>query len=90
MWTRITAAQPLQALAATRIKTVPVLIAAAASVLLSGSLNGVAQETVPPELAELSKPVPIPKQVPAKQGHVEVAGARLWYWDTGRPSGVPF
>lgn len=88
MWTRITAAQPLQALAATRIKTVPVLIAAAASVLLSGSLNGVAQETVPPELAELSKPVPIPKQVPAKQGHVEVAGARLWYWDTGG-DGVP-
>src|SRR5574341_2481955 len=27
--------------------------------------------------------VPIPKQVPAKEGIAELAGARLGYWDTG-------
>lgn len=28
-------------------------------------------------------PVPIPAQVPAQEGIVDVGGARLWYWDTG-------
>ncbi|RKS76950.1 pimeloyl-ACP methyl ester carboxylesterase [Actinomadura pelletieri DSM 43383] len=27
--------------------------------------------------------IPIPKQVPAKEGYVPVPGGRLWYWDTG-------
>lgn len=26
---------------------------------------------------------PVPEQVPAKEGYVDVDGARLWYWDTG-------
>jgi len=30
-------------------------------------------------------PVPIPTQVPAQEGMVDVDGARLWYWDTGGP-----
>ncbi len=33
-------------------------------------------------------PVPIPEQVPAKEGHAELPGTRLWYWDTGG-SGAP-
>lgn len=33
-------------------------------------------------------PVPIPKQVPAKEGMAELPGARLGYWDTGG-SGEP-
>jgi pimeloyl-ACP methyl ester carboxylesterase len=28
-------------------------------------------------------PVPVPQQVPAQEGLVEVDGSRLWYWDTG-------
>jgi pimeloyl-ACP methyl ester carboxylesterase len=28
-------------------------------------------------------PVPIPEQVPAKEGMAELPGTRLWYWDTG-------
>lgn len=29
--------------------------------------------------------VPEPQQVPSREGYVEVAGAKLWYWDTGGP-----
>jgi pimeloyl-ACP methyl ester carboxylesterase len=28
-------------------------------------------------------PVPVPEQVPAKEGLAELPGTRLWYWDTG-------
>src|SRR5579862_3627353 len=28
-------------------------------------------------------PIPLPAQVPAKEGLAPVAGTRLWYWDTG-------
>ncbi|MGH7846509.1 MAG: alpha/beta fold hydrolase [Candidatus Binatia bacterium] len=28
-------------------------------------------------------PVPIPEQVPAKEGRAELPGTRIWYWDTG-------
>jgi pimeloyl-ACP methyl ester carboxylesterase len=30
-------------------------------------------------------PVPAPPQAPVHEGMVEVAGSRLWYWDTGGP-----
>lgn len=30
-------------------------------------------------------PVPIPPQVPAQEGLVDVGSAKLWYWDTGGP-----
>jgi pimeloyl-ACP methyl ester carboxylesterase len=33
-------------------------------------------------------PVPIPAQVPAKEGSAELPGRHLWYWDTGG-AGVP-
>src|SRR5215471_13815805 len=34
------------------------------------------------------KPIPIPAQVPAKDGVAQIPETRLWYWDTGGP-GVP-
>ena len=34
------------------------------------------------------RPIPIPAQVPAKDGMAQIPETRLWYWDTGRP-GVP-
>jgi pimeloyl-ACP methyl ester carboxylesterase len=40
-----------------------------------------AQDKMP--VAELLTPVSLPKQFVAKEGHVKVAGAILWYWDTG-------
>ncbi|QDU96209.1 2-hydroxy-6-oxo-6-phenylhexa-2,4-dienoate hydrolase [Lignipirellula cremea] len=46
-----------------------------------GSTAASAQEVSP--LAELLTPLPIPAQVAAEEGHVKVAGASLWYWDTG-------
>ena len=33
--------------------------------------------------AAVWRPLPIPPQVPAREGMAEVGGARLWYWDTG-------
>ena len=34
------------------------------------------------------RPIPIPTQVPAKDGMAQIADTRLWYWDTGG-QGVP-
>jgi pimeloyl-ACP methyl ester carboxylesterase len=34
------------------------------------------------------KPIPIPAQVPVKEGQIQIPDTRLWYWDTGG-SGVP-
>jgi len=34
------------------------------------------------------KPIPIPVQVPVKDGQAQIPDTRLWYWDTGG-SGVP-
>ena len=42
-----------------------------------------AQESPPSAIAEFPALIPIPQQVSAKQGHINAAGARLWYWDTG-------
>jgi len=50
-------------------------------VVLSGSIAASAQDQ--PPLAELLTPVPLPEQQAVKQGRVKVAGASLWYWDTG-------
>lgn len=52
-------------------------------VLLLGSIAAPAQDKTPTAIPELLTPVPLSEQVPVKTGHVEVAGARLWYWDTG-------
>ncbi len=35
------------------------------------------------QLNDPMTPVPIPEQVPAKEGLAELPGTRLWYWDTG-------
>ena len=34
------------------------------------------------------KPIPIPEQVPVKDGQAQIPDTRLWYWDTGG-TGVP-
>lgn len=34
-------------------------------------------------VANPMKPVPLPAQVPAKEGMARLADTRLWYWDTG-------
>ncbi|HEV8724012.1 MAG TPA: hypothetical protein VGW77_25635 [Candidatus Binatia bacterium] len=34
------------------------------------------------------RPIPIPAQVPAKEGVAQIPDTRLWYWDTGG-QGVP-
>ena len=34
------------------------------------------------------KPIPLPAQVPAKEGTAQIPDTRLWYWDTGG-QGVP-
>lgn len=39
-----------------------------------------AEETT--KIPELLTPMPLSEQVAAKEGWVQVAGARLWYWDT--------
>lgn len=39
-------------------------------------------------LNEPLTPVPVPEQVPAKEGLAELPGTRLWYWDTGG-NGIP-
>jgi pimeloyl-ACP methyl ester carboxylesterase len=52
-------------------------------VLMLGASVATAQQKAPTAIPELLTPVPLPEQVPAKTGHVKVAGARLWYWDTG-------
>ena len=33
--------------------------------------------------APVWEPIPIPPQVPAREGMADVGGARLWYWDIG-------
>ena len=38
--------------------------------------------------ANSMKPIPIPAQVPAKDGTAQIPDSRLWYWDTGG-NGVP-
>jgi len=50
---------------------------------LSLVFSASAQEKPPGATAEFPTPIPVPQQVPARQGYIDVAGARLWYWDTG-------
>lgn len=32
---------------------------------------------------EMWVPIPIPAQMPVTEGHIDVRGTKLWYWDTG-------
>jgi pimeloyl-ACP methyl ester carboxylesterase len=55
-------------------------VLAAAAAPLAGSAGGTAEG----ETASVSiLPVPIPLQVPAREGTAQLTDARLWYWDTG-------
>jgi pimeloyl-ACP methyl ester carboxylesterase len=46
------------------------------------------RRTVSQTVANPMIPVPIPAQVPAKDGVAQIPDTRLWYWDTGG-QGVP-
>ena len=65
-----------------RIPAFPTLLMFIVSTLPLG-FTASAQERPPSAIPEFPAPIPVPEQVPAKQGYVDVAGARLWYWDTG-------
>jgi pimeloyl-ACP methyl ester carboxylesterase len=40
------------------------------------------QDLTPMSTRPVWEPIPIPPQVPAREGMADVGGARLWYWDT--------
>jgi pimeloyl-ACP methyl ester carboxylesterase len=61
----------------TRYRLLRSLIVSLAMGVLGPSILGTAQSQ-----AQLA-PIPIPAQVSAKEGWVEVPDSRLWYWDTG-------
>ena len=58
------------------IRKVSYMIAGAALLASAGWAQG---ETIMNTIV----PIPLPAQVPAKEGLAGVAGTRLWYWDTG-------
>ena len=35
------------------------------------------------QISDPMTPVPIPPQVPVKEGFATLPGTKLWYWDTG-------
>ncbi len=55
------------------------LLAVAAAPLAGGTAHAAENEPA----ADPILPVPIPLQVPAREGTAQLADARLWYWDTG-------
>ncbi|WP_243726760.1 alpha/beta fold hydrolase [Actinocrispum wychmicini] len=52
--------------------------AAAAAMAVPGTATADPDRRVP-----CDTPEPVPAQVPASEGFLDVPGARLWYWDTG-------
>jgi pimeloyl-ACP methyl ester carboxylesterase len=54
-------------------------LAAGLTVLGTSAIETAHSQTV----ANPMKPIPIPAQVPAKDGVAELNDTRLWYWDTG-------
>ena len=58
-------------------------MALVAVVLWSGAVATQAQEAMSETAGELLTPLPLPEQVEIDEGRVKVAGARLWFWDTG-------
>src|SRR5499425_3170532 len=59
-------------------------LAAGLAILGTGAIEKAQGQTD----ANPMKPIPIPAQVPAKDGVAQIPETRLWYWDTGGP-GVP-
>jgi pimeloyl-ACP methyl ester carboxylesterase len=60
------------------------LLMASLALLGAAAIETAQSQTV----AHPMTPIPIPAQVPAKDGVAEIPGTRLWYWDTGG-SGAP-
>jgi pimeloyl-ACP methyl ester carboxylesterase len=61
-----------------------IALAAGLAALGAGPVETARGQTV----ANPMKPIPIPTQVPAKDGVAQIPDTRLWYWDTGG-QGVP-
>lgn len=61
-----------------RMKNIGALIVVASGALVTMSPL-TAKTARPPALTIVAEP----QQAPAKEGFIEVGGARLWYWDTG-------
>src|SRR6266436_7262290 len=61
-----------------------IALAAGLAALGTGSIETAHGQTV----ANPMRPIPIPAQVPAKDGVAQIPDTRLWYWDTGG-QGVP-
>src|SRR4249920_228663 len=61
-----------------------IALAAGLAALGSGPIETAHGQTV----ANPMRPIPIPAQVPAKDGMAQIPDTRLWYWDTGG-QGVP-
>jgi pimeloyl-ACP methyl ester carboxylesterase len=59
-------------------------VAAGLAALGTGPMETVHGQTV----ANPMRPIPIPEQVPARDGMAQIPDTRLWYWDTGG-EGVP-
>src|SRR5437879_10538823 len=61
-----------------------ITLAAGLAALGTGPIETAHGQTV----ANPMRPIPIPAQVPAKDGMAQIPDTRLWYWDTGG-LGVP-
>jgi len=61
-----------------------IALAAGLAALGTGPIETAHGQTV----ANPMRPIPIPVQVPAKDGMAQIPDTRLWYWDTGG-QGVP-
>ncbi len=74
------ASSPFQGEANWRLDRRRLLLQSAAAIA-AASLAGVPAEAA--TRADPMTPIPIPPQVPAKDGVAQVAGTKLFYWDTG-------
>src|SRR5712692_8959869 len=61
-----------------------IVLAASLAALGTGPIKTAHGQTV----AKQMRPIPIPAQVPAKDGVAQIPDTHLWYWDTGG-SGAP-
>ncbi|TQJ01754.1 pimeloyl-ACP methyl ester carboxylesterase [Amycolatopsis cihanbeyliensis] len=68
-------------------RTVLAATAAAAAAVAPGTAMATTGSAAAPEAArgrcDPLVPEPIPAQAPAREGFLDVPGARLWFWDTG-------
>src|SRR5262245_46203361 len=58
-------------------------ILGASALLAAGSTLGGSPAQAAPSVSDPMVPVPLPAQVPARQGLAQLPGTRLGYWDTG-------